>query len=150
MKKILSISLVIFICQFAFTQNQDPQTEELVRKGHAIEGSLGFDFPLGKEGINPLTKVSIGPTIAYTYQFNNLLSLGLWIGMIPENQNISSPIFGGKLILGNKVDFLAFSLALGSYPRIGAYYKNFFFHTSYLYNSFYFELGYSAFFGEMK
>ncbi|NOY08742.1 MAG: hypothetical protein GXP33_07860 [Spirochaetes bacterium] len=78
--------------------------------------SISADMP------NPAYS-SIG--VAYVYRFNNIFSLGGWLGYIHNGPPVPLAV-GVKLIFGNKVEGFSFSLNLGLIPSIGISYKKFF------------------------
>jgi TolB-like protein len=103
------------------------------RRGIALEGSMGLFMGWGLGA----PTVSAGLTV----QLVNALSFGAWVGYTSYSGGDDiggfaiywSPIiYGFKIIVGNKVDSVAFSLNVGWYPSIGFYFRNFFVNVSYL------------------
>jgi TolB-like protein len=66
------------------------------------------------------------------FQFDDLFSLGGWLGLTVGYPMNVFPVGGLKLVFGNKVDGFAFALDLGLMPGIGLYYRGFFLDLGFL------------------
>ena len=115
------------------------------RMGSSIEAStVGLIDSIGIS--------AFGLNASYAYQFNNILSLGAWVGGAVNKNRVITPLGGLKIIIGNKVDDFALSINLGFFPSVGIYYRNFFLDIFPLVfiggEGIYFDLGYSFYFGE--
>jgi len=94
----------------------DPKPE-IGRRGSSVEAGVGYAPGFG---------ANLGFSLGYTYQFSDRFSLGAYGGGILSGGFFVS-VFGGRIVLGNKVDRLAVSLNLSSIPGVGIYFKNWMF-----------------------
>lgn len=131
------------------------------RKGPAIELIYVNGFYLDRE------REQHCGVIQYTYQFNNLYSIGVGAGLFNDSfLQTTTPVFTITNIIGNKVDSIALSIELSLVdiedlltplmPTFGLYYNNFImkFIPIYLFNeriNMYeqglFSIGYSIYLG---
>jgi len=103
------------------------------RRGSAIEAIAGITkwVPLDQTYTGEDDIWGFGAGVAYVYQFSDKFSLGCYAGLGVGYQTgygfaeMVLPMFGARLVLGNKVDGLAFTVNLGVPSGLGIYYKNF-------------------------
>ena len=119
---------------------EDTGTPEEGRRGSAIEADAGITkwIPLDQTYVGEEDVYGFGAGVAYVYQFSNKFSLGAYAGLGVGYQTgygfmeFVIPMFGAKLVFGNKVDSLAFNVHLGLPFGVGIYYKNFLVNVDFL------------------